>query len=293
MHLILDLFIHDNIKNSLTYSSSNIQKEYRTYTKKTEEFRSKGVALYYGMKGDFSAGKIHQLKKDRAKLFGEQSKYTTDFIEQHPNSYFSAMLLKDNIGGYTTAKLKELYNGLSNDLKQNAYVLSIDSLIDAKKPYVSKPIPVKNETTVSNTTSTGEYRPKAYSLSGNNQYGQAMSLNSIPKGKVVLVDFWASWCAPCRATNPDLVRLYNTYNAQGFEIMSVSEDKNEADWMNAIAIDNLSWDYHVIDKNKSIAFRYGVEAIPFKILIDKQGRIASEKISGRKLEQRIKELLRE
>lgn len=75
--------------------------------------------------------------------------------------------------------------------------------------------------------------------------------------------------------------------------MSVSEDKGEGQWINAIYADNLSWKYHIMDKNKSIAFRYGVESIPHKILIDKNGKIASNKISGSKLEQRIQQLLAE
>ncbi|MGB6267639.1 MAG: TlpA disulfide reductase family protein, partial [Olleya sp.] len=233
-----------------------------------------------------------KLKKDRSKLFTEQSNYTLDFIKNHPNSYYAAMLINENLDAYPNAKLRALYNGLSVDLKNLAEVKLVDSAIIAKETFVETKLPVA-AVKPTETKSYEEYRPKAYSLSGQNQYGETMSLNSIPRGKVILLDFWASWCGPCRASNPNLVALYNKYNADGFEIMSISEDKGQAEWITAINVDNLNWDYHILDKNKSIAFRYGVESIPFKLLIDKKGNIASEKISGHKLEQRIKELLAE
>ena len=133
---------------------------------------------------------------------------------------------------------------------------------------------------------------KAPELAFNNPEGKEMKLSSL-KGKVVLVDFWASWCAPCRATNPNLVQLHNKYKDRGLVILSVSEDKGSPEWLSAIQVDNLTWNTHILDNNKAIAFRYGVASIPYKILVDKQGRIASGKISGSKLENRIKELLNE
>ncbi|WP_158526738.1 TlpA disulfide reductase family protein [Olleya aquimaris] len=286
----IDVFLNETIENSSSYSSTSVQKDYAAYTKKMYDFRNKGVGLYYNLKGDFSNKSISKLRKDRSALFKQTSDYTMQFIKDHPNSYYSTLIIKENIDAYGHQKLREFYNSLSPEIKSLASVKAIDSLIKEKENYVAKPIPVKAETVA---TTYEEYRPKAYSLSGQNPYGETMSLNSIPRGKVILLDFWASWCGPCRASNPNLVALYNKYNADGFEIMSISEDKGQAEWITAINVDNLNWEYHILDKNKSIAFRYGVESIPFKLLIDKKGRIASEKISGRKLEQRIKELLAE
>ncbi|WGD34558.1 TlpA disulfide reductase family protein [Olleya sp. YS] len=286
----INVFLNETIENSSSYSSTPIQKDYAAYSKKMYSFRNKGVDLYYNLKGDFSNKSISKLRKDRSALFKQTGEYTRQFIQDNPNSYFTTLVIKENIDAYGHQKLREFYNSLSPEIKSMASVKAIDSLIIEKENYVAKPIPIKAET-VAKTYE--EYRPKAYSLSGKNQYGETMSLNSIPRGKVVLLDFWASWCGPCRASNPNLVALYNKYNADGFEIMSISEDKGQAEWISAIHVDNLNWDYHILDKNKSIAFRYGVESIPFKLLIDKKGRIASEKISGRKLEQRIIELLAE
>lgn len=289
----IELFIHDNLGYSTTYSNSAIQKKYKEYTSKIDGFKTKGINLYYNLKGDFSKENINRLKQQRVNLFKEQSDYITDFISNNSESYFSAMLIKDNLKYLPTSKLRSLYNGLSPNLKEKDFTKSINSFIanlEIKEKEDVKPI---LNTNPSKPQPSGEYRPKAYAFSGVNPDGNRMSLQSIPLGKVVLLDFWASWCGPCRASNPNLVYLYNKYKDQGLVIMSVSEDKGEGEWISAIYTDNLSWDYHILDKNKSIAFRYGVESIPHKILIDKNGKIASNKISGSKLERRIQQLLAE
>jgi len=288
----INLFLNKRIDYSTVSSTSTIQKEYLDYTSKMTDFKDKGMALYYGLRGNFSSENIKKLKKDRLVLFTEQNNYIETYIKEHSNSYVAALLVKENVNTYNAKTLRKLYNGLSQNIKDLEYSKSLDSLILLKEAKVKERLPVVAIKKVEENFKE-EYRPKAYKISGLNPYGESISLKSIPKGKVILVDFWASWCAPCRATNPNLVALHKKYKNQGFEILSVSEDKGDAEWLNAIAIDGLTWDYHVIDKNKTIAFRYGVESIPFKLLIDKNGNIASEKISGRALESRIQQLLRE
>lgn len=282
----ISLFLSDDVISSSTFSNTALQEQYRVYKTALMDFEKKGIGLYYGLKGDFSKSKINNLKNERAKLFKEQSEFLTDFIEDNPDSYFTAMLIEKHFNEFETSKLRSLYDGLSLSIKEteiagllNQSITDLEVEEAAKSKEISKP--------------KTEYREQAYAFSGLNPQGQTMSLASIPTGKVVLLDFWASWCGPCRATNPNLVNLYNKYKDQGFTIMSISEDKGQAEWINAIYADNLTWPYHVLDNNKSIAFRYGVEAIPFKILIDKQGRIASGKISGNALESRIQQLLAE
>lgn len=288
----IHVFLNKRVDLSTAYSTSTIQKEYLDYTSQMSTYKDKGMALYYGLKGNFSSENIKKLKKERLALFTEQNDFIETFIKEHSNSYIGALIVKENINTYNAKTLRALYDGFSLDVREMAYTESLDSLIIEKESKTEARLPVVAIKKVEENFSR-EYRPKAYKISGLNPYGETVSLKSIPKGKVVLVDFWASWCAPCRATNPNLVILHKKYKDQGFEILSVSEDKGEAEWLNAIAVDNLTWDYHVIDKNKSIAFRYGVESIPFKLLIDKNGNIASEKISGRALETRIKQLLAE
>ncbi len=289
----IDLFLNDNLSYSSTYSNSTVQKKYKEYTTKMASFKNKGVNFYYNLNGDFSRANIVKLKQERASLFKEQSDYVVDFISKNPGSYLSAMLLEDNLNYFLSSKLRSLYDGLSADLKEQDFAKSINTSIAQIETEEKEKEKVEPTTPSSKPVSSGEYTPNAYAFSGLNPDGNRMSLVSIPQGKVVLLDFWASWCAPCRATNPNLVQLYNKYKDQGFVIMSISEDKGEGERISAIFADNLSWKYHNIDTNKSIAFRYEVESIPHKVLIDKNGRIASGKISGSRLERRIQQLLAE
>jgi thiol-disulfide isomerase/thioredoxin len=122
--------------------------------------------------------------------------------------------------------------------------------------------------------------------------GKIRKLSSL-KGKVVLIDFWASWCGPCRKENPNVVSIYGKYHDKGFEIYSVSLDKERNSWLAAIAKDNLTWPNHVSDlkywKSEGAA-AYGVTAIPFTVLVDKKGKIVAKKLRGEELENKVKEL---
>lgn len=113
------------------------------------------------------------------------------------------------------------------------------------------------------------------------------------KGKVVLIDFWASWCGPCRKENPNVVAVYAKYKDKGFEVFSVSLDKDRDAWLKAIAKDNLTWPNHVSDLKywKSAgAVAYGVSSIPYTVLIDKKGKIVAKKLRGAELEAKVNEL---
>ena len=114
------------------------------------------------------------------------------------------------------------------------------------------------------------------------------------KGKVVLLDFWASWCGPCRRENPNVVNAYNEYQSKGFEVFSVSLDKQTDRWVQAIEQDGLLWPNHVSDLNgwQNAASRaYGVTSIPHAVLIDQDGVIAATHLRGRALQQKLNELL--
>lgn len=110
--------------------------------------------------------------------------------------------------------------------------------------------------------------------------GKILKLSSL-RGKMVLIDFWASWCGPCRKESPNVVEAYSKYhnrtfkNAKGFEVFSVSLDRDLAAWKQAIALDHLSWKYHVLDDKGIAAANYQVATIPNAFLIDGNGEIVA------------------
>lgn len=133
-----------------------------------------------------------------------------------------------------------------------------------------------------------------------NTEGEKMYLSSL-QGKVVLVDFWAAWCNPCRKENPHLVKVYEKYKSssfekgEGFEIVSVSLDRNEKAWREAIQADKLSWPYQLGDMTGAgtlPAQDYGIQMIPSNFLLDRNGVVIATNLRGEALEEKLESLLK-
>ncbi len=122
--------------------------------------------------------------------------------------------------------------------------------------------------------------------------GETLKLSDL-RGKVILIDFWASWCRPCRIENPAVVAAYNKYKDKGFDILGVSLDRDKGQWLSAIEKDGLTW-HHVSDLQfwqSEAARAYGVNAIPYTVLVDAKGKVIAERLRGPALDQKLAELL--
>ena len=135
---------------------------------------------------------------------------------------------------------------------------------------------------------------EAPEISANNPDGKPIKLSDL-RGKIVLIDFWASWCAPCRKENPTIVKLYEKYKDKDFTILSVSLDQDIINWRGAIKIDGLKWPNHISDLKgwgSAVISSYNFNAIPYTVLVNKEGKIIGEDLRGIELEQKIAEIIK-
>lgn len=196
-----------------------------------------------------------------------------NYILQHPNSQIAFVLLDQYMpGNIEDAKLEPLYQVLSDKLKNNP-----DGLKWGKKLAIAK------------KTGVGKQAPDFVQ---NDSTGNPIKLSSL-RGKYVLLDFWASWCGPCRAENPNVVRAYNRLKDHNFEVLSVSIDSDRKLWLAAVAQDQMPW-LHASDlkggKNEAATI-YGVESIPQNWLIGPDGTIIGVNLRGEDLHDEIAQLM--
>jgi len=130
---------------------------------------------------------------------------------------------------------------------------------------------------------------KAYEVSLPDIKGTKVNLSSL-QGKVVLIDFWASWCGPCRRSEPALKKIYSKYQAKGFEIYGISVDENKSAWKMAVKEDELEW-IHVNDSKGDVAGKWNIMYIPNTYLLDKTGKVVAINPSHEELEQLLQKLL--
>lgn len=164
-------------------------------------------------------------------------------------------------------------------------------LIEEEMPHSPIAMDFVNEVNEMKKLAVGQVAPD---IALPNPEGEVVKLSSL-RGNYVLVDFWAKWCKPCRMENPNVVRLYNKYNAQGFEVYGVSLDRRKEDWVQAIEEDGLHWT-QVSDLkfwNSEAARIYNIKAIPFAVLLDPEGKIIGKNLRGQALENKLGEIFGE
>lgn len=214
------------------------------------------------------------LEKPYMALVDQHNIYLQKFIEKHTSSLASLAAIQQLPAEQFLPTYIKLDEGLFAKYSTSQYVKGFhESVASQKKLAIGTPAP---------------------EITMDTPDGKSLSLSSL-KGKIVLVDFWASWCGPCRAENPNVVKAYNTYKSKGFDIYSVSLDKDLDKWKAAIQKDNLSWPNHVCDfKNwqSPVVQLYNFTGIPSNVLIDKKGNIIAKNLRGEDLEKKLAEVFK-
>jgi peroxiredoxin len=260
----------------------------------------------YEVKGSEASLKIKEINKilyDTYKVVeGLQNEYAAMAEGFESNEAKIALLEKKYQDAMDNqVKLIKEFTDKNNDAIIDIYAVSYLN-IDENFEFI-KSVVDKHKATIAESDYTQEYANKLDSYASlaigkiapdialNDPNGKEIKLSSL-RGKVVLLDFWASWCGPCRQENPNNVKLYKEYNAKGFEIYGVSLDKNKEDWTKAIMQDQLTWT-HVSDLKfwqSDAAATYKVESIPATFLLDQDGKILAKNLRGEQLAQFLKKL---
>ena len=257
-------------------TGSSTQEDLKKFNELRKPIEEKQKQLYEAyqvasMSGD--GKKAGEIQQQYELLEAENKALVTKFVKENPASYVSAFQLAQTFAyDAVPSELEPLYNGLDEKIKASHFGLAVKKSLDAAK-----------------SMAIGSVAPD-FIL--NDVNGKPVSLAAY-KGKYTLVDFWASWCGPCRQENPAVVKAYQTYKSKGFDILGVSLDEKKGKWEQAIKHDQLDWT-QVSDLKgweSDVAALYEVRAIPMNFLLDKEGRIIAKSLRGAELMRKLGEIL--
>ena len=249
--------------------------------KKMMKFQKDNTAIMQAAQQKQDTVAMNKLRKEYSKFQDEFSTQSDSYVSSHPKAFISALIIEGMFNQMTPdiAKIKKFYNSLDKSVKDTKHGKKIKKNLDAQTKPVAVIAPVDIES-------------MAPEFSAPNPEGKMVSLKE-SKGKFTIIDFWASWCKPCRQENPNMVALYKDFHAKGLNIVSVSLDEKSEEWKKAIVADKLTWTNISNLKNfeDPIAVQYGIKLIPSTFIIDATGKVVAKDLRGAELKAKIAQLL--
>ncbi|MCD6333115.1 MAG: TlpA family protein disulfide reductase [Bacteroidales bacterium] len=280
------------INESLTIEGSPASK--LVLTLNNELIRANGILdslseQYQKLQGTpFAEQAISRLQGEYQKLLSQQRDFVRKFIDQNYESPASLLALSHQLARQSVLNpstdfdlFTRVDSALYKKYPESTLVLNLHRFV----------VSYKQQQAAQPAQPSSWIGKEAPDIKLPSPEGNMVSLSSL-RGKYVLLDFWASWCVPCRRESPNLVSAYHQYHSKGFEIFQVSLDKRKEDWVKAISDDQLNW-LHVSDLkywNAAPAKLYGVQSIPANFLLDPKGKIIARNLRGPALVNKLKEL---
>ncbi len=268
--------IEVNLANDMsTVKGTPANNDYQAYKEKANNLNVEMKSLYDKSRVDTTSVNMKDLEKQFEEKNDQMTKDTYDFLKNHINTQYGAYLFSRNYYRFSLDQQKELLAGIETTYKSNPRLEKIASSIG------------KLEATGEGMTFTD--------IKAKTPDGKDVALSDYAgKGKYVLVDFWASWCPPCRAEMPKLVKMYEDFKGKDFEIVGLSLDRDGEAWKKGIKDLNITWPQISDLKywDSEIASTYGISSIPHLMIIDKDGKILARGLSADKAREKLEELLK-
>ncbi|WP_435622480.1 redoxin domain-containing protein [Flagellimonas sp.] len=267
-------------KDSLNYAQLKGTQQNELFMKFLDESRKIGERVRSMQRDMNNAARaqdtatVTSLREEYLELQEHSRSFNIEFAKENPNALISALILGNLLYSkiLPNEEIQQIYDALTPEIKASEPGKDLKEQLDKLQ-----------------NTDIGSVAPE---FSAPTPQGNMLALSDI-KGKVTLVDFWAAWCRPCRAENPNIVSVYKKYHDKGLNVVGVSLDTRADDWNKAIEADGLEWN-HISNLKRfqdPIAQLYNINAIPAAFLLDENGIIVAKNLRGAALEQKVAELL--